>query len=64
MSEAFVNTLRRDYVAGADLSTAAMMLEDIPASLADYDAVAPHSALGYQSPLQYRSAMLVAGPMS
>jgi putative transposase len=64
MSEAFVNTLRRDYLAGADLSTAAMVLEHIPTSLADYNAVAPHSALGYQSPWQYRSAMLVAGPMS
>src|SRR5450759_3022834 len=59
MSEAFVNTLRRDYLAGADLSIAAMVLEHIPASLADYNAVAPHSALGYKSPLQYRSAMLV-----
>ena len=54
MSEAFVNTLRRDYITGADLSTAAAVLEQIPAWLADYNAVAPHSALGYQSPLQYR----------
>jgi putative transposase len=64
MSEAFVNTMRRDYFAGADLSTAASVLAQIPTWLADYNAVAPHSALGYQSPLQYRSAMLVAGPMS
>ena len=64
MSEAFVNTMRRDYVAGADLSTAALVLEQIPAWLADYNAVAPHSALGYQSPQQYRSARLIAGPMS
>ena len=64
MSEALVNTLRRDYFAGADLSTAAIVLEQMPAWLADYNAVAPHSALGYQSPQQYRSAMLVVGPMS
>lgn len=64
MSEAFVNTLRRDYCAGADLSTAAVVLEQIPAWLADYNAVAPHSALGYLSPQQYRSTMFVAGPMS
>jgi len=64
MSEAFVNTLRRDYVAGADLSTATLVLEQIPAWLADYNAVAPHSALGYQSPQQYRSGGLIAGPMS
>jgi putative transposase len=64
MSEAFVNTLRRDYFTGADLSTATLVLEQLPAWLADYNAVAPHSALGYQSPQQYRSAMLVAGSMS
>ena len=64
MSEAFVNTMRRDYFAGADLSTA-IVLEQVPAWLVDYNAVAPHSALGYQSPQQYRSTMLVAaGPMS
>jgi len=62
MSEAFVNTLRRDYIVGADLSTAAMVLEQIPAWIADYNAVAPHSALGYQSPQQYRSTRLMVGP--
>ncbi len=61
MSEAFVNTLRRDYVAGAELSTAAQVLEQIPAWIADYNAVAPHSALGYQSPQQYRSTLLQTG---
>jgi putative transposase len=54
MSEAFVNTLRRDYLAGADRSTADGVLEQIPGWIADYNAVAPHSALGYQSPQQYR----------
>ena len=34
MSEAFVNTLRRDYLAGADRSTAAIVLDQIPAWLA------------------------------
>jgi putative transposase len=62
MSEAFVNTLRRDYIVGADLATAAMVLEQIPAWLADYNAVAPHSALGFQSPQQYRRTRLMAGP--
>lgn len=60
----FVNTMRRDYFAGADLSTAILVLEQLPGWLADYNAVAPHSALGYQSPQQYRSAKLVVGPMS
>jgi len=61
MAEAFVNTLRRDYQAGADLSTAERVLAQMPAWIADYNAVAPHSALGDQSPQQYRSTMLHAG---
>ncbi|HXQ28281.1 MAG TPA: IS3 family transposase [Gemmatimonadales bacterium] len=59
MSEAFVNTLRRDYLAGADLATAALVLEQIPSWIADYNAVAPHSALGYRSPHEYRRTQLV-----
>jgi putative transposase len=58
MSEAFVNTMRRDYIAGADLSSADVVLEQIPAWIADYNAVAPHSALGYRSPHQYREEVL------
>jgi len=61
MSEAFVNTLRRDSVAGADLATAALVLEQIPAWIGDYTAVAPHSALSYQSPQQYRRAQPMTG---
>lgn len=64
MAEAFVNTLRRDYQAGADLSSAECVLAQIPAWIADYNAVAPHSALGQQSPQQYRSTMHPAGLMS
>jgi putative transposase len=63
MSEAFVNTLRRDYIAGADLATAAAVLDQIPAWIADYNAIAPHSALGFRSPQQYRRAQVVAGLM-
>ena len=62
MSEAFVNTLRRDYFAGADLSTAGAVRDQLPAWFADYNTVAPHSTLGYQSPHQYRTTMLAAGP--
>lgn len=58
MSEAFVNTLRRDYIAGADLSTAAVVLEQVASWITDYNAVAPHSALGYRSPHQYREEVL------
>ena len=58
MSEAFVNTLKRDYVSGADRSSAAALLEAISAWIADYNAVAPHSALGFRSPTQYRPEVL------
>lgn len=61
MSEAFVNTLRRDYIVGADLSTAEVVLEQVAAWIADYNAVAPHSALGYRSPQQYRTEVLKVG---
>ena len=61
MSEAFVNTIKRDYVAGADRASAASILAQIPAWIADYNAVAPHSALGYQSPQQYRSGRSSVG---
>jgi putative transposase len=57
-----VNTLRRDYVAGADLSTAEGVLDQIPAWMADYNAVAPHSALGFRSPHQYRTEVGTMGP--
>lgn len=62
MSEAFVNTLKRDYVSGADRSSAAAVLDAIPAWIADYNAVAPHSALGFRSPLQYRAEVLTRVP--
>jgi putative transposase len=54
MSEAFVNTLRRDYLDGADRSSAARVLEQVPDWFTDYNEHAPHSALGYRSPLEYR----------
>jgi putative transposase len=62
MSEAFVNTLRRDYIVGADLATAAVVLDQIPTWIADYNAVAPHSALGFRSPQQYRDDAVTGSP--
>lgn len=44
MAEAFVNTLRRDYIAGADLSSAEVVLEQVPGWIADYNGIAQHSA--------------------
>jgi putative transposase len=54
MAEAFVATLRRDYLDGADRSSAGRVLEQLPAWIADYNENAPHSALGYRSPLEHR----------
>lgn len=55
MSEAFVNTIKRDYVAGADRSTAGAVMDQISSWIEDYNTEAPHSALGYKSPREYRS---------
>lgn len=63
MSEAFVNTLRRDYIAGADLSTAEVVLDQVPTWFIDYNAVAPHSALGFKAPRQYRAAAMEVSPI-
>ena len=38
--------------------TAAAVLDAIPEWIADYNAVAPHSALGYRAPQQYRAERL------
>lgn len=57
MSEAFVNTLRRDYQDGAELPSAEHALEQLPGWIDDYNTLAPHSALGMKSPTEYRAAM-------
>ena len=55
LAEAFVKTLKRDYVSGAELTSAAVVLDQLPRSIADYNGVAPHSALGYLPPLASRA---------
>lgn len=62
MSEAFVNTVKRVYVSGANRDSSAAMLEAISARIADYNAIAPHSALGFRSPQQYRTEVLTSIP--
>ncbi|MBA2455120.1 MAG: transposase [Nocardioidaceae bacterium] len=53
-AEQRIRELERDYVGGADLSSAAAVLEQLPRWIADYNGAAPHSALGYLPPLEYR----------
>jgi transposase InsO family protein len=54
MAEAFVNTFKRDYVAGGDLASAARVIEQIPGWIEDYNTFAPHSSLGQKSPAEFR----------
>lgn len=58
LAEAFVKTLKRDYVAGADLRDAESVLLQLPSWIEDYNTRAPHSALGMRSPAAYRAAVL------
>lgn len=55
MSEAFVNTFKRDYVYTHELPDAATVLRQLPAWFEDYNEVAPHSGLDYRSPWEYRN---------
>lgn len=60
MAEAFVNTIKRDYVGGADLSDAHTVICQLPAWLEDYNRIAPHSALGFLSPKEFRAQQRVS----
>jgi putative transposase len=62
MAEAFVRTLRRDYLVDADLRSAATVLQQIPRWIADYNTARPHSALGYVPPTRYREQMAKVRP--
>lgn len=50
-----MNTLRRDYTGGGDLSSAAVVIEQVRGWIADYNGIA---ALGLRSPQQYRAEVL------
>lgn len=54
MSEAFVNTFKRDYVYTHELSGAATVIAQLSQWFEDYNTVAPHSGLNYRSPWEYR----------
>ena len=60
ISEAFHHTIRRDYEAGADLSSAEIVIAQVPRWVADYNHFAPHSALGMRSPIEYRRRREIA----
>ena len=60
MAEAFVNTIKRDYVEGSDLSDAQTVLNQLPGWIQDYNETAPHSALGFLSPKDFRAQQCVS----
>ena len=53
MAEAFVKTLKRDYVRISPIPSAAAALSLIDTWMEDYNTVHPHSWLGYRSPQEY-----------
>ena len=53
MAEAFVKTLKRDYVRVNPIPNAAAGLALIDRWMEDYNTVHPHSRLGYRSPREY-----------
>ncbi len=56
MAEAFVKTIKRDYVYVRDCVSADRTLKLLGAWMEDYNTKAPHSGLGMRSPLEYRKS--------
>ena len=53
MAEAFVRTIKRDYVRISCLSDAESVMRQLPIWMAHYNEVHPHRALGYRSPHEF-----------
>jgi len=65
LAEAFVKTVKRDYVDGAELRDAEAVLAQLSGWIEDYNTRAPHSALGMRSPADYRAdTTLSSSPVS
>ena len=57
MSEAFVATIKRDYVYTSDCRDAQTVMKLFKKWIKDYNNVAPHSGLGMKSPVEYRKSV-------
>lgn len=57
MAEAFVKTIKRDYVYQLDCDSVETVLKLLPQWFADYNNVARHSALGMKSPVEYKESV-------
>jgi putative transposase len=53
MAEAFVRTLKRDYVRVNPKPDARTVIDQLPGWIAHYNEVHPHRALGYRSPREF-----------
>jgi putative transposase len=53
MAEAFVRTIKRDYLRISPRPNAKAVLRQLPAWIAHYNEVHPHKALGYRSPSEF-----------
>jgi putative transposase len=56
MAEAFVGTIKRDYVYTNDCQDADTTLRLLPQWIKDYNEKAPHSALAMKTPSEYRNS--------
>jgi transposase InsO family protein len=63
MAEAFVKTLKRDYVRVSPIPDAATALALVDLWMEDYNTVHPHSRLGYRSPREYILSQPLACPV-
>jgi putative transposase len=56
MAEAFVRTIKRDYVRVSSRANAESVMCQLPSWIAHYNEVHPHKALGYRSPREFIAA--------
>jgi putative transposase len=56
MAEAFVRTIKRDYVGVSSRPIADSVMRQLPSWIAHYNEVHPHKALGYRSPREFIAA--------
>ena len=58
MAEAFVGSFKRDYVYVNDCYSSDSVIKMLQEWIKDYNENAPHSALGYKSPVEFRKTMV------
>src|SRR5262245_45577407 len=56
MAEAFVRTIKRDYVRVSPRPDAATVMRQLPTWIAHHNELHPHKALGYRSPREFIAA--------